>query len=339
MSHGLLVACCLLSLGACVFPGSVEPTVKIGLSAPFEGLYRDLGYEVLHAVRLAVRQRNDAGGVDGRYLVELVALNDLNEAEEAVQQAREMAVDPGVLGVLGGWSPLTAQGAAAEYNDLGLAFVAPDWDPQALAQAAADVAVGERHLRRGVVLHGVTSAEVALGAAFAQAFSARGGSLGFVGTPAGDDWPQRLMQEGAPAPDLVFVAADVTTAAGWIVALRDAGYTGTLLGGPQVGSPLLVDMAGAASDGLLFVSPFPPTTPDPGFVEAYQALSGGAPPGPAAGWAYQAANRLLDAIGEASAGTGQPDRIGVRRMINEATIGTQTPHLYVINKGKIVVND
>ncbi len=72
-----LVACLLLS--SCAFPGSVKPTVKIGLSAPFEGLYRDLGYEVLYATRLAVRERNAAGGVAGRYLVELVALNDFNE--------------------------------------------------------------------------------------------------------------------------------------------------------------------------------------------------------------------------------------------------------------------
>jgi branched-chain amino acid transport system substrate-binding protein len=115
-------------LVACQFPGSVKPTIKIGLSAPFEGRYRDLGYEVLHSVRLAVRQRNDAGGVDGRYLVEFVALNDFNEPEEAVLQARKMDVDPGVLGVLGGWAPETAGAAAEEYQRLGLAFLYPSSD-------------------------------------------------------------------------------------------------------------------------------------------------------------------------------------------------------------------
>ena len=122
-----LAACCLL-LAACTFSGSVKPTVKVGLSAPFEGLYRDLGYEALYAVRLAVRQRNEGGGVGGRYLVELVALNDFNEAEEAVRQAREMAVDPGILGVLGGWSPNVAHAAVPEYDQLGLAFLAPEVD-------------------------------------------------------------------------------------------------------------------------------------------------------------------------------------------------------------------
>jgi len=124
----LVPAACCLFLVACTFPGSVKPTVKIGLSAPFEGLHRDLGYEALQAVRLAVQQRNEAGGVGGSYLVELVALNDVDDPEEAVVQARKMAVDSGVLGVLGGWSPETARLAALEYERLGLAFLAPEAD-------------------------------------------------------------------------------------------------------------------------------------------------------------------------------------------------------------------
>ena len=116
-----------LLLAACTWPGTVKPTVKVGLSAPFEGLDRDLGYEVLHAVQLAVRERNAGGGVGGRYLIELVALNDFNEADKAVEQARKMAVDPGMLGVLGGWSQET-QAVASEYDRLGLAFLMPDID-------------------------------------------------------------------------------------------------------------------------------------------------------------------------------------------------------------------
>jgi hypothetical protein len=124
----LLLALCCFALLRCSSPLSLKPTVKIGLSAPFEGFYRDLGYEVLHAAQLAVRQRNASGGIDQRYLVELVALNDFNEAGEAILQAREMYVDPGVLGVLGGWSFRTAQAAAPEYKRLGLAFLAPEMD-------------------------------------------------------------------------------------------------------------------------------------------------------------------------------------------------------------------
>lgn len=118
----------MVLLGACSLSGSVSPTIKIGLSAPFEGLYRDVGYEALHAVRLAVRERNADGGVGGRYLVEVVALNDFNEAEEAIIQARKMAVDEDVMGVLGGWSEATARASAPEFERLGVAFTSPEAD-------------------------------------------------------------------------------------------------------------------------------------------------------------------------------------------------------------------
>jgi len=142
VSYAVWAGLCALLLAACNSPGSVKPTIKIGLSAPFEGLYRDLGYEALHAVRMAVRERNADGGVAQRYLVELVALNDLNEADKAVEQARKMAVDPGVLGVLGGWSQET-EGATSEYEQLGLTFLTPGVDislPHSLASVDADFA-------------------------------------------------------------------------------------------------------------------------------------------------------------------------------------------------------
>jgi hypothetical protein len=97
-----------------------------------------LGYEALHAARLAVRERNAKGGVGQRYLVELVALNDLNEADKAVEQARKMAVDPGVLGVLGGLSQETER-AATEYEQLGLTFLIPEADiSQSHSSVSAD---------------------------------------------------------------------------------------------------------------------------------------------------------------------------------------------------------
>src|SRR5437773_8430394 len=67
-SAGWLLASALLLLPACV--PVTRPIVKIGLVAPFEGRYRDVGYEVIYAVRLAVREANASGGVAG-FAVEL----------------------------------------------------------------------------------------------------------------------------------------------------------------------------------------------------------------------------------------------------------------------------
>jgi ABC-type branched-subunit amino acid transport system substrate-binding protein len=175
----------------CSFPGSVKPTVKVGLSAPFEGRYRDLGYEVLHAVRLAVRQRNEAGGIGTRYLVELVALNDFAEAGPAAIQAQKMGIDAGILGVLGGLAPEAAAAAAREYEHLGLAFLYPEVD----------------------------------------------------------------------------------------------------------------------------LTQVPPSSGDAAFAAEYMVLSGGAPPGVAAIWAYAEANRLLDAMDTAAMDEGRPSRRGVQQLL------------------------
>lgn len=145
LSRAVCVGLCVLLLSACCEPGSTNPTVKIGLSAPFEGLYRELGYEALYAVRLAVRERNAEGGVGQCYLVELVALNDLNEAETAVEQARKMAVDPAVLAVLGGLSAETAR-AAPEYERLGLVFLTPSAGMNWVGSSGtADVGFSDRY--------------------------------------------------------------------------------------------------------------------------------------------------------------------------------------------------
>lgn len=164
MSYAVCAGLCVVLLAGCNLPGRVKPTVKIGLSAPFEGLYRDLGYEVLHAVRLAVRERNAEGGVGQRYLVELVALNDLNEAEKAVEQARKMVVDSGVLGALGGMSQETER-AVSEYEQLGLVFLTPGVDMTELASVdAADAGFTERYV--------VLSSGAVPGAAAVWAYSA-----------------------------------------------------------------------------------------------------------------------------------------------------------------------
>lgn len=111
----------VLGLAACI--AVTRPVVKIGLVAPFEGRYRDVGYEVIYAVRLAVREANAAGGVAG-YSVELVALDDAGDPAMAAEQARKLAVDPQIVGALGHWLEPTTLAAAPEYAQAGLPVLA-----------------------------------------------------------------------------------------------------------------------------------------------------------------------------------------------------------------------
>jgi len=116
-----LMAAVLVTTAACV--PVTRPVVKIGLVAPFEGRYRDVGYEVIYAVRLAVREANAAGGVAG-YTIELTALDDGGDPAQAAEQARKMAADPAILGVIGHWLDSTTHDAAPVYAAEGLPLLA-----------------------------------------------------------------------------------------------------------------------------------------------------------------------------------------------------------------------
>jgi ABC-type branched-subunit amino acid transport system substrate-binding protein len=320
-------------LAACSFPGSVKPTVKIGLSAPFEGLYRGLGYSTLQAVRLAVRQRNEAGGIANRYLVELVALNDFNEADEAIRQAAEMAADPGIRGVLGGWSPITNEAAAPEYDRVGLAFLSPGADWVRIGQVAARVATGELTLRKAVLLYSTSPENLAMVDGFTREFTASGGEIAAQGTPSGEGDVARLLTGLGEAPALVLLAADPPTSAGWLPEIRKSAPEALILGGPSLGDSLVPVIAGDASDGVRFVSHLAPPPDGPAFVEGYEGLSDGLPPGLPAGWAWEAANRLLDALEVAARAEGQPTREGVQEALLSQPAWEPGIHVYIIADG------
>ena len=103
----------ILFLAGCTFPGSTQPIVKIGLVAPFEGRYRSIGYEAIYAARLAIREINAQGGVSG-YRIELVALDDRGQPDRAIESARQLAIDPQVVTVIGHYRPDSTEAAIEE---------------------------------------------------------------------------------------------------------------------------------------------------------------------------------------------------------------------------------
>ncbi|MFZ1399508.1 MAG: ABC transporter substrate-binding protein [Candidatus Promineifilaceae bacterium] len=110
---GLLLT---LFLAGCA---SVQPVVKIGLVAPFEGAQRELGYDVIYAARLAVRELNAAGG-GGGYRVALVALDDGGDEALAGETAVSLKIDPAVIAVIGHGLGETTAVAQPIYTDANL---------------------------------------------------------------------------------------------------------------------------------------------------------------------------------------------------------------------------
>ncbi|MBI5563352.1 MAG: amino acid ABC transporter substrate-binding protein [Chloroflexi bacterium] len=97
--------------------------IKIGLVAPFEGRYRVIGYEAIYAARLAIREINARGGVNG-YRIELVALDDRGEDDRALTAARQLIIDPQVVVVIGHYRPMTTDAVLSDYCAAGLPLMA-----------------------------------------------------------------------------------------------------------------------------------------------------------------------------------------------------------------------
>lgn len=129
---GLILYLSTSVLSACI--PLTRPVVKIALVAPFEGRYRNVGYEVIYAIRLAVREANANQGVAG-YSIELLALDDGGDELAAMEQARKAASDPQVLGVIGHWRGPTTTAAAPEYEVAGLPVLATGYAPDLPASA------------------------------------------------------------------------------------------------------------------------------------------------------------------------------------------------------------
>ena len=295
---GWLCVFLLLAVGGCTIPGSIKPIVKVGLVAPFEGLYRPLGYEVLYAVKLAIRERNASGGVAG-YMVELVALNDDNQPAVAAQRAREMAVDPDVVGVIGHFSSPATLAALEEYRRAGLALVTFAATANAvtdggylnvyrlcarndrLGQEAAHYAVTELGAERLAILRGQED----LAEAFALTATNLDATVVSDVGAAQVDWS---VQVAAQAPDLVFFTVDAVEGADLIVQARQKGIDALFMGGGDWGSPQLMQIGGATVEGTLYVTSAPALEEIGGteeFVAGYESLAG-QPPGPQAIMAY-----------------------------------------------------
>jgi ABC-type branched-subunit amino acid transport system substrate-binding protein len=225
-----LYALLIFALSACTV---TRPTIKLGLVAPFEGRYRSVGYDVIWAVRLAVREANEQDLVTG-YGVELVALDDMGDPDRAREQAAKLAVDPQVVVVLGHWLVATTTAAADDYASAGLALLAA-------GGVEADPQVGRLPL--------------------------------------------------------------------WNVEdclLRTSSVCLETTAGQQT------DLAGS----VCTLAPLALAEFDPGFVNAYRALSGGAAPGPAAALAYDGARALIQAMRQAAA-DGRPDREAVSAAVSD----------------------
>ena len=337
LAHSITIICLLVLAGCVSRPsdkpslGGTQPLVKIGLAAPFEGLNRPSGYEALAGVKLALAERNATGGVGG-YNVELVALNDFNEPNEARLQASEFAADPAVLGVVAGWTDETARASLPVYRQVGLAVAVPWSVHPGLADREAGVVLVAADVLQtvGVLAETVAGAYpsqlVVVGnepsaAVYVESMDSFEMKAQLLPPPnrldgeVSQEWADRLVSGQKQPPDTLILAIDGSLAGETLLTVADQGWDGAAFGGVEAGSVHVVDVAGSAADGLSYVSPAP-AGQDALQIEGDLALDREGL-GPRGVLAYDATNVLLDAIALAIQEDGYPSRQGVKVALPE----------------------
>ncbi len=99
---------------------SIQPIQKIGLVAPFEGLYRESGYDALDAVRSAITDC----APEGRSIVAL-ALDNSAQTSYTPRTMQKLLQDPALIGVVGPLEYATTVAAAPSMTDAMVPWVAP----------------------------------------------------------------------------------------------------------------------------------------------------------------------------------------------------------------------
>jgi len=288
-----------------LLPKPLPGIIKVGLVAPFEGSYRQIGYDAVYAARLSVREINAAGGIDG-WQLELVAYDDRGDAALAALIAGNLIVDPDVVAVIGHYRPETSASAGAVYAEAGLPnlvigdtaspsatawFLAPP--PAKVAEAMGMVGLASDPETAGVWMD--TQVPEALAAPL------RTYLIDHALTPvAGDE------------AELVFSFLGTVDAATRLADLRAGGWLGRIVGTGELASATFLAVGGDVVAGAQYVTPYPmpqDLADTQAWIEAYRAMGPHVPdPGPYALPTYEAVNLVAEALSSVLEATASPTR-------------------------------
>jgi hypothetical protein len=236
-----------LSLGACQSPGDTPSVIKIGVIAPFEGVGRPLGYAILPAIKGELESANQ-GGALSHYRVALVALNDDLDPGEAVLQARALAQDPDVRAVLGLWSDETARAAMPILAEAGIPIVSPvpyeELEPGSASLCPTIDQIAAELLREAKRLSGSEVVLAGSDNALRRALLALDPGLTVIGEATASPC------SGGDVSDCgVLYSGDAVGAAAALRRWKASGWEGSIVGGPEVARPWLIEMAEGSAEG------------------------------------------------------------------------------------------
>ena len=303
---------------------AADPIV-VGEYGSMTGSQATFGVSTDDGIRLAVDERNAAGGVLGRP-VKLVVLDDAGKQQEAISAVTHLVEQDRAVAVLGEVASSLSLAGGGVCQRAGVPMISPSSTNAKVTQLGdmisrvcfidsfqgmidAKFAVDQLHLTTAAILYDKQQAySTGLRADFGRAFTKMGGKI--VAQPSyqdGDnDYSAQLTAIKDASPQFVYMPGYYTDVVNIARQARQMGITVPFIGSDGWSSDQLKN-AGTALDGCYFSDHYAKEDTRPE-VKAFQAKFGkmfnGQVPDSMAACGYDAANLLFDAMTRAKSLSG-----------------------------------
>ena len=341
-------------------------TIKIGLPLPMTGSEATYGKDMENAIKMAVDEVNAKGGINGKNIVTVTG-DDACDPQQATAAANKL-VSEGVVAIVGGYCSGATIPTLTIYNEKNVPFVITAANSSKIAAQNP----GNSFEINGTAVHQTQKAielfnklgakNVAIveqGDAYSSdlakqtedSWKAAGNTVisHDVTNKGEQDFSSLVTNLKSKNADLVFWTAYYADGALLIKQLRQGGYKGAIVVGDGSSDPKLIEMAGAAGDGIYVLSPpvaeYLPSAKQ--FADAYKAKFNQSP-GAYAPLAYDGMNLIADVLKRAGSTDGKTlikaltetkDFIGLAGKVNFAPDKTLKESNFIvlqIKNGKFV---
>ncbi|MFC4411735.1 ABC transporter substrate-binding protein [Chungangia koreensis] len=311
--------------------GASGDTIKIGANLELSGNVASYGTSIYDGVKLAIKEINANGGVNGKKL-EPIAVDNKSEASEATNGALKLTDQDNVLAIIGAATSGNTVAQVEVANNAETILISPsgtalnvtvndkgELNPYAFrttfidpfqGTVAANFAINELGIKKAAVYQDNASDYAkGLADAFIETFEAAGGEIvadeAYVAKDT--DFRSTLTRLKSASPEFIFIPGYYEEVGLIVKQAREMGIDVPLMGGDGWDSPTLVELAGAeALNNTFTTNAYSANDPDEKiqqFVKAFEKEYDKSPDGFNA-LGYDTVYLLADAIeraGEADA--------------------------------------
>ncbi len=296
--------------------------IVIGHYASLTGSEATFGVSTDNGIALAVKEVNDAGGLNvggKKRKVRMVHDDTEGKPEKAGTVVTKLITKDGAVAILGEVASSVSLQGAPVCQQYGVPMITPSSTNPAVTQkgdmifrvcfldpfqgqAGAKFMVDELKLKKAALLFDQSSAySVGLKDEFAKAFKGMGGEIVAeeAYTKGAADFNAQLTLIKGSNPDAIYIPGYYSDIATISLQARKLGMTQPLLGGDGWDSEELGKNAGEAIEGCFYTNHYAVDNPSPEitrFVAEYQKGYNGATPDGLAALGYDAARVLFAAI-------------------------------------------